>query len=131
MAYADVVDIETRLQRTLSESEEVNAESLLDAASAVLDKLVTVDDADMEQQALLNFVCTNMVCRVLSTSGYDVLGASQASMTAGAYTQQFSFSTPLGDMYLTKLEKRILGITSSFFGSVQGKIDGWYGANDD
>ena len=127
MAYADVSDIEVRLQRTLSPSETACAESLIEGASAVLDKLVDVDYADVEQQQLLNFVCTNMVCRVISASGFDVLGASQASMTAGAYTQQYSFSTPVGDMYLTKLEKRLLGITTSYIGSIPAEIKGWFG----
>ena len=42
MAYADVEDIELRLQRTFSESETANVEALLDSASAVLNKLVKV-----------------------------------------------------------------------------------------
>lgn len=131
MAYADVSDIEVRLQRTLSPSESACAESLIEGASAVLDKLVNVNEDDDEQAQLLNFVCTNMVCRAFSTIGYDGLGASQTSMTAGAYTQSFSFSTPMGDMYLTKLEKRLLGITSCYVDSIQGKIHGFFGANDD
>ena len=129
MAYADVSDIEVRLGRTFTADETVNVQALLDGASAVLNKLVTVTN-DTEQNALLKFVCTNMVSRMLS-NGLDVLGASQASMTAGPYTQSFSFSTPSGDMYLTKLEKRLLGITSSYINSVQADINGWYGTNDD
>ena len=131
MAYADVTDIEVRLQRTLSPSETACAESLIEGASAMLDKLVNVNDADVEQQQLLNFVCTNVVCRVMATSGFDTLGATQASMTAGVYTQQYSFSTPLGDMYLTKLEKRLLGISGGYIGSIPAEIHGWFGANDD
>ena len=122
MAYADVTDIEVRLQRTLSTDEAACATSLIDGASAVLDKLVDVDPDDTEQAELLNFVCTNMVTRTLQSSGFDMLGANQASMTAGPYTQQFSFATPVGDMYLTKLEKRLLGITSSYIGSIRPKI---------
>lgn len=131
MAYADVSDIEVRLQRTLSSNEAACAESLIDGASAVLDKLVKVDGEDQEQQALLQFVCVNMVCRVLGSSNFDILGASQASITAGPYTQQYSFSTPTGDLYLTKLEKRILGITTGYIGSVEASINGYYGVNDD
>ena len=130
MAFADVSDIETRLQRTFTSSETANVQALLDGASAVLDKLVKVDYSDETQAELLKFVCVNMVCRVIS-SGFDVLGASQATITAGAYSQSYGFSTPTGDMYLTKLEKRMLGITSGYISSIEAKIDGWYGENDD
>lgn len=130
MAYAEVSDIETRLGRTFTAEETPNIQALLDGASAVLNKLVNVT-GDTEQNALLKFVCTNMVSRMVSSSsGFDALGASQASITAGAYTQSYSFSTPYGDMYLTKLEKRLLGITTGFIGSLQADIDGWYGSND-
>lgn len=129
MAYADVEDIELRLQRTFSESETANVEALLDSASAVLNKLVKVVEGDSEQAELLKFVCTNMVCRAVSANGMDVLGASQASITAGAYTQSYSFATPSGDMYLTKLEKRLLGITSGYIGSIEAEIKGWYGCD--
>ena len=127
MAYADIEDIEVRLNRTFTTSEQASVQALLDGASAVLNKLVSIDDGDTEQAALLNFVCTNMVCRAISAQGLDVLGASQASITAGAYTQSYSFSTPSGDMYLTKLEKRLLGITTGYIGSIEADIKGWYG----
>ena len=129
MAYAGVSDVEMRLQRTFSTSETANVQALLDGASAVLDKLVKVDAADQEQGELLKFVCTNMVCRVIG-SGFDVLGAANATITAGAYSQTYGFSAPTGDMYLTKLEKRLLGITSGYIGSIEPEIKGWYGTND-
>ena len=120
MAYAEVSDIEVRLQRTFTEDEEANVEALLDDASAVLNKLVIIDETT-EQNELLKFVCINMVSRAVD-SGVDVYGASQASVTAGPYTQSFSFATPSGDMYLTKLEKRLLGITSGYIGSIPADI---------
>ena len=130
MAYADVSDIEVRLMRTFTADETASVEALLDGASAVLGKLVDVDPSDTAQAELLEWVCTNMVCRAISAQGLDVLGASQTSITAGAYTQSWSFGTPFGDMYLTKLEKRVLGITTGFIGSMEPEIRGWYGTND-
>lgn len=129
MAYADVSDIEVRLNRTFSADEATSVQALLDGASAVLNKLVRVDDST-EQNALLRLVCTNMVCRAISAQSADVLGASQASITAGPYTQSYSFATPSGDMYLTKLEKRLLGITSGYIGSIEPAIHkGRYGCD--
>lgn len=120
MAYAEVSDIEVRLGRTFTADEQANVQALLDGASAVLNKLVILDDTT-EQNELLKFVCTNMVSRAVD-SGVDVYGASQASMTAGPYTQSYSFNTPSGDMYLTKLEKRLLGITSGYIGTIPADI---------
>ena len=130
MAHADVSDIDLRMPRVFSETEAACAESLSYGASAVLDKLVKLDGS-AEQEQLLNFVCVNMVCRAISALGFDVLGASQATMTAGSYTQSYSFGTPSGDMYLTKLEKRMLGITQGYIGTIPAEINGYYGVNDD
>ena len=43
-------------------------------------------------------------------------------MTAGPYTQSWTFANPSGDMYLTKMEKRLLGITSGYIGSIRPKV---------
>lgn len=130
MAYADIGDIEIRLQRELSASEEATAEALIDAASAALKKLVAIEPGSEEQAELLKFVCTNMVCRSMAP-GMDIFGASQASMTAGAYTQSVTFNTPLGDMYMTKLEKKLLGISAGYIGSIEPEIRGYYGCSHD
>lgn len=123
MAYAGVSDIETRW-RELSTDEEARATALLDDASAMLTEMVGVDAADGAQLQLLKIVCCNMVIRAMSASEYDAFGASQMSMTAGPYTQQWTYSNPSGDMYLTKMEKRMLGITSSYIGTIRPMIAG-------
>lgn len=123
MAYALVSDIEARW-RDLSTAEEVRASVLIDDASAMLEQLVDVDASDAKQAALLKTVCCNMVIRAMSASEYDAFGASQMSMTAGPYTQQFTYVNPSGDMYLTKMEKRLLGVTSSYITSIRPMMAG-------
>ena len=123
MAYAEVSDIETRW-RDLSTDEEARATALLDDASAMLTELVDVDAADDAQLQLLKIVCCSMVIRAMSASEYDAFGASQMSMMAGPYTQQFTYANPSGDMYLTKMEKRLLGITSSYITSIRPMMRG-------
>ena len=123
MAYAEVSDIETRW-RDLSTDEEARATALIDDASAMLDQLVDVDAADGAQLQLLKIVCCNMVIRAMSASEYDAFGASQMSMTAGPYTQQFTYSNPSGDMYLTKMEKRLLGVTSGYIDTIRPMMAG-------
>ena len=121
MAYATVSDIESRW-RALSQDEQSRARVLIDDASAMLTALVNVDSDDQEQAYLLKQVCCSMVIRAMSATEADAFGASQMSMTAGPYSQSWSYSNPTGDMYLTKLEKRLLGITSGYIGTIEPRI---------
>ena len=121
MAFAEVSDIESRW-RELSTDEQSRASVLIDDASAMLTALVDVDTDDTEQAQLLKQVCCSMVIRAMSATEADAFGASQMSMTAGPYSQSWNYANPSGDMYLTKLEKRLLGITSGYIGSIRPKI---------
>lgn len=121
MAYAEVSDIESRW-RELSTDKQSRASVLIDDASAMLTALVDVDSDDSEQAQLLKQVCCSMVIRAMSATEADAFGASQMSMTAGPYTQSWNYANPSGDMYLTRLEKRLLGITSGYIGSIPVKI---------
>ena len=123
MAFALVSDIEARW-RDLSTAEEGRASVLIDDASAMLEQLVDVDAYDAKQAALLKTVCCNMVIRAMSASEADTFGASQMSITAGPYTQQMTYANPSGDMYLTKMEKRLLGVTSGYIGSIRPMMAG-------
>lgn len=123
MAFAGVSDIEARW-RKLSASEEATAAVLLDDASAALSKLVDVDSHDTEQADILKFVCCSMVIRKMSATKTDTYGVSSMSMTAGPYTQQMAYSNPTGDWYLTKFERRLLGVTSAYIGSIRPMMAG-------
>ena len=109
MAYADVSDLEVRW-RTLDESEQERAAVLLDDASAMLDALIMVDETDESLMKRLKIVVCNMVERAMSTGG-DLYGVTQQSMTAVGFSQQFSYANPTGDLYITKAEKRMLKIS--------------------
>ena len=123
MAFAEVSDIEIRW-RTLDATEADRAEALIDDASAMLEQLVDVDESDEAQAELLKIVCCNMVIRAMAASGYDTFGASQMSITAGPYTQQMTYANPSGDMYLTKMEKRLLGVTTGYIRSIRPMMAG-------
>ena len=120
MAYATVSDLEARW-RELTADEETKAGVLLDDAAAILDTLAVFDSSDPNVAANLRTVSCNMVMRSMSSSA-DAVGMSQGSMTAGPYTQSWTFANPSGDMYLTKLEKRLLGVTSGYIGSLRPLI---------
>ena len=123
MAYAAVSDIEARW-RDLSTSEEARAGVLIDDASAMLTALVDVDASDAGQAALLKAVCCNMVIRSMIATEGDTFGLSQQSVTAGPYTQMSSFVNPSGDMYLTKTEKRLRGVTSGYIRDIRPMMAG-------
>ena len=124
MAFADVSDIESRW-RTLTSDEEAKAGVLLEDASAMLTTLVNrIDVADSKQLALLKTVCCSMVIRSMSAAESDSYGVDSMSMTAGVYSQSWNYNNPTGDMYLTKLEKRLLGITTSYIDSIQPMMRG-------
>lgn len=117
MAYATYSDIEARW-RPLTTEEQTHATTLCDDASAIIDSLTEVQDVE-----LARIVTCNMVIRAMSAAP-DSYGLSQSSMTAGPYTQSWTYSNPSGDMYLTKLEKRMLGITGGYIGSIRPCIRG-------
>lgn len=124
MAYATLEDIEAR-RGALDPDDREKAAALLDDAAVILDALVVIDGTE-EQEALLNLVSCNMVIRALSTTP-DAYGVSSLSTTAGVYSESLQYSNPSGDMYLTKLEKRLLGITTSYIGYIRPII----GVHDD
>lgn len=122
MLFADVSDIEARWH-TLDASEAARAEVLLSDASAMLARLIgDINVSDTDYMQLLKQVCCNMVIRSMSVTDSDNYGVDSMSMTAGVYSQSWSYNNPTGDMYLTKLEKRMLGITTGHIGSIRPKI---------
>lgn len=123
MAFADVSDLESRW-RDLSTDEETKAAVLLDDASAMLATLVNVDPNDEEQAKMLKIVCCNMVQRSMSSTESDLYGVTQQSMSAVGFSQSMSYSNPTGDMYLTRYEKRLLGINAGYIGSIRPMMAG-------
>lgn len=117
MAYATVEDLEAQW-RTLTDEEQARAEVLLDNAGVYLDALVKVDPDSTEQAQVLRTVSCSMVQRVMS-AGMDTYGVSQASMSAGVYSQSMTFANPSGDFYLTGFEKMALGINGAKIGTIR------------
>ena len=107
MAYATVEDVEKRMTRTLTEAEETMCQTLLDDAAVVIDAY----NADAYADAKLIVSC-NIVIRVLgdgNTAGIPI-GATQGNMSALGYQQGWTISNgAVGEMYLTKLDKKLLG----------------------
>lgn len=111
-AFATIDDLEARY-KTLTESEEARATALLMDASVMLagefervGKSIDTEN-DLLMANLVRVICA-MVKRVLA-SGLEA-DISSSSMTAGSYSEQRTFANPTGDMYITKNERRSLGL---------------------
>lgn len=76
---------------------------------------------------VLETVTCAMVHRSMMSGAYA--GLSNVSQGAGGYTASVAVYNPGGDLYLTRNEKRALGIGGARIGSVAPVIDGWYGSN--
>jgi hypothetical protein len=106
--YATVSDIESRLGRSLSEEETTQCTALLADAGVIIDAYN--EDAETDVKCL---VTCRMIVRVIGNgTGYDIpIGATQGSMSALGYAQSWTTSSgSSGELYLGKLEKKLLGV---------------------
>lgn len=108
MAYATVSDVQARMNRTLSESEQTMTGTLLDDAAVMIDAYNANASADAKK-----IVSCRIVIRALG-SGDDIgvpIGATQGSMSGLGYSQSWTVSNgSVGELYLGKAEKKLLGV---------------------
>jgi hypothetical protein len=122
MAYAELADVQARMSRTLSTSEQTVCITLLDDAAVLIDSYNPEASEDARK-----VVSCRMVIRALgddSSSGVPV-GASQGSMSALGYSQSWTMgSGSAGELYLSKTDKQMLGGGSKIgsYSPVQGLV---------
>ena len=107
MAYATVSDVEARTTHTYTTDEQAVIGTLLDDAAVLID----IYNANATDAAKLIVSC-RMVIRAIG-DGDDVmpLGATQGSLSAGGYSQSWTISSgATGELYIGKLEKKLLGL---------------------
>lgn len=107
MAYATLSDVQARMTRQMSESEQSVCSNMLDDAAVIIDAYNSA--ADMGAKKL---VSVRMALRAVG-DGTDAgipMGATQGSMSALGYSQSWTIGTgTAGELYLGKLEKKLLG----------------------
>lgn len=107
MAYATYTDVQARINRTLSTSEQAICSTLLDDAAVIIDNFNSSASNDIKK-----VVSCRMVIRALGdgeSSGVPV-GATQGSMSGLGYAQSWTMGTgSTGELYLAKLDKNLLG----------------------
>jgi len=117
-AFAEVSDLEARW-RTLSATERSRATVLLDDASAIIRTEAKGIDARIDSGDLDAGVPKAIVCAMVKAAmSNDLEGVTQQSETKGPFTESFTFANPSGDLYLTKAQKRLLGISQQRAGSI-------------
>lgn len=107
MAYATYSDVQARMNRTLSTSEQSICATLLDDAAVIIDTTGTLATADVKK-----VVSCRMVIRALGDGETGVpVGATQGSMSGLGYSQSWTISSgSTGELYLSKLDKQLLGL---------------------
>lgn len=109
-AYATIEDVQARMLRELSEKERTVATNLLDDIGVTIDAYNANASAEAKK-----IVSCNAVKRALGNGDSDVpIGATQGSMTANGYSQSWTVSSggSVGELYLTKADKKSLGVGS-------------------
>lgn len=112
MLYAEVQDVEAGF-RALSKEEQTRCVALLSEAAIIIDAYNPDAGADAKQ-----LVSCRMVRRQLgeddSTGGVSFpMGATQGTATALGFSQSWTMgSGSSGELYLSKLEKKLLGVGS-------------------
>lgn len=124
MAYATSSDLEAGW-RPLSDDEKARAYVLLERASIMLDSHGPFAE---DKKPALTAVCCSMVQRVMSRQN---LGVVQESQTGGSYSHQWTYANPTADMYITKGERKMLGIGGHVGGMVKLDIHDRYGESVD
>lgn len=110
MLYAEVQDVEAGF-RALSKEEQTRCVALLSEAAVIIDHYNPDADADTKR-----VVSCRMVRRPLGDGEDGVsfpMGSTQGTATALGYSQSWTMSGgSSGELYLSKLEKKLLGVGS-------------------
>lgn len=108
MAYATIADVQARMTRTLSESEQNVCAAFLDDAAILID---AYNDKASEEAKMA--VSCRMVIRALG-DGESIgvpIGSTQGSMSALGYSQSWTVGSGggTGELYVSKSDRKMLG----------------------
>jgi hypothetical protein len=108
MAYATVEDVQSRMIKTMTGPQQDVCNALLDDAAVLIDAFNST--ATDEQKKVVS--CSVVVRAMGSANEVGIpVGASQGSASALDYSQSWTITSGgTGELYLTKAEKKMLGI---------------------
>lgn len=105
-AFATYGDIEKRWH-ALTEPERETANTLLEDATQII--MDTCPRWSQTSERTRRAIACAMVIRKMLVDD-DHLGVTNTQQTAGSFSESFTYSNPMGDLYLTRTEKTRLGI---------------------
>lgn len=107
MAYATIEDVQARMTRTLTDDEERVCASLLDDAGILIDAYN--EDASTDSKKV---VSCRMIIRALGDGEMGIpVGATQGSQAGLGYSESWTITNgSVGQLYLEKVEKKMLGV---------------------
>lgn len=111
MAYAEISDIEGRITRTLSQTEETVCSNLLEDVAVLIDAY----NVNAPEKAK-KIVSCNAVIRAIGNGETDIpIGATQGSMAGLGYSQSWTIGSggAVSELYLSRTDKRLLGSGNS------------------
>ena len=111
MPAVTVADLEARWH-TLTDTEKTVASSLIGDAINYIKQLCPNYD-DIPTDTVKRIVCAMVKRAMLSR---DSSGISQQSETVGSFSASYTWSNPTGDLYLTREERRQLGLGAQHAG---------------
>ena len=106
MAYATTDDVQARMTTELTESQLEVCEVLLEDVAILIDSCNADASEDVKK-----VVSCRVVVRTLGTDDIPI-GATQGSMSGLGYSQSWTIgnSGAVGELYLTKTERQMLGV---------------------
>lgn len=110
MAYATIEDVQARMTEPMSAEQQSVCSNLLDDAAVIIDAYNETASAEAKK-----LVSVRMVLRAvgISPDAGIPMGASHGSMSALGYSQSWTIgSGSAGELYIGKLEKKLLGAGS-------------------
>lgn len=107
MAYASYTDVESRIGRTFSKSEQARCTTLLDDAAVMIDQYNSPASSDVKL-----LVSCRMVIRAMGTNDMDIpVGATQGSMSGLGFSQSFTVTGGgTQELYFESKELKMLGV---------------------
>lgn len=107
MAYAVVSDVQARMTRTLTETEQTVCSTLLSDVAVMIDAI-----APKATSYAKRIVSCRAVIRAIGDGNNYPIGATQGSQSALGYSQSWTVSSggTVGELYLSKGDRRMLGL---------------------
>lgn len=121
--YADIADLTAKYN--LTPAQENVAETYLEDASILIRDLLAAEGKSVEdyEDDTITKITRDVAYRGLSAVS-DGAMVSQYTESAIGYSETFTYSNPQGDLYLTKLEKKQLGIGGARMFTIHPHIGG-------